>query len=174
MQLHDAISLIASGFPVQHHKSVWADLGCGTGLFTHALAHLLAPESLIYAIDKIDIPLQDFPKPDSITIRQLKMDVTKGPGSLNSLDGILMANSLHYVQDKSRLIQRWQTQLKPGTSFLIVEYDTKTPNPWVPFPIRFQALKTMFEIAGYKQITKTGSLPSRYQKGGLYAALILR
>ena len=50
MQLSEAIQLIQH--PVTKEKSAYADLGCGNGLFTKALAQLVAPQSVIYAVDK--------------------------------------------------------------------------------------------------------------------------
>jgi len=173
MQLDDAITLIRDGFPAQKQgKAVWADLGCGTGLFTQALARLLPPESITYAIDKSSVAFSTFAHPAGITIQRMQLDFTKEAGGLSDLDGILMANSLHYVRDKTSFIGMWQKRLKPDASFVIVEYDTEKANSWVPFPVSFRSLKTVFEPAGYTQIIKTGSMRSRYQSGGLYAALI--
>src|SRR5207237_9801429 len=50
MELHTAIELIKPGItPVQNAR--WADLGCGQGLFTRALAQIIGKESTIYAVD---------------------------------------------------------------------------------------------------------------------------
>lgn len=174
MQLTDAITLIKDGFQLQQHKSVWADLGCGTGLFTQAVARLLSPQSMVYAIDKSNVTLSEVSGPANITIRFIQLDFEKEIADLNGLDGMLMANSLHYVRDKIRFIERWQEQLKPHARFVIVEYDTEKANPWVPFPISFASLQLLFGPAGYTHITKIGSMPSRYRNGNLYAALITR
>lgn len=172
MQLTDAIALIEGGFYTQREKAVWADLGCGAGLFTYALARLLAPENVIYAIDKSTVALTPFPVPDSITIRQRLLDFTKEAGGLPNLDGIIMANSLHYVRDKPAFIRLWQKLVKPNGCFVIVEYDTEGANPWVPFPVSFNSLNDLFKTAGYAHIVKIGSRPSQYRNGDLYAALI--
>jgi ubiquinone/menaquinone biosynthesis C-methylase UbiE len=174
MQLSEAITLIKDGFQSQQHKASWADLGCGAGLFTQALACLLPPESVIYAIDKSKISLSKLSHPAKSVIRPMQMDFEKESGQPSSLDGILMANSLHYVRDKTKFVQTWQAHLKPDATFVIVEYDTEKANPWVPFPVSFSLLKILFEAAGYTQILKIGSMPSQYRNGNLYAALATR
>ena len=46
----DHVRLLRDGVP--HEPGTWADLGAGSGAFTLALADLLPPGSLIYAVDK--------------------------------------------------------------------------------------------------------------------------
>jgi trans-aconitate methyltransferase len=158
------------------HPTRWADLGCGSGLFTHALASLLQPGSTIYAIDR-----QSLIKPQTtkgqVTIQPLKLDFIKsdlaGDAGLHHLDGILMANSLHYVKDKPNLLNRLSTSLNPTHCLLIVEYDTDQPvSTWVPYPLSFNALTTLVQAAGYQTITLLAERPSLYGRSNLYAALI--
>jgi hypothetical protein len=52
MELREAISLIQTGEIIQDKQTTWADLGCGSGLFTRALAGMLYSDSIVYAIDK--------------------------------------------------------------------------------------------------------------------------
>ena len=53
MQLKEAISLIQHELP--EYATVWADLGCGDGLFTNALSQLLADDSLMINIERLFI-----------------------------------------------------------------------------------------------------------------------
>ena len=52
MKFHDAVSLINHPGIMSNDNTTWADLGCGNGLFSKALASLLRPSSAVYAIDK--------------------------------------------------------------------------------------------------------------------------
>lgn len=168
MKIADAIQLISGASIPQKEPGVWADMGCGSGTFTKALAHLLPEGSTLYAIDKEHQNIiQQNEKKVLIEFRQA--DFEKGELNLPSLDGILMANALHYVKDKESLMKRLQKTLKAGGGFIIVEYDTIQANPWVPYPIDFQHLQDLFYGAGCKQITKLGERRSIYHRSNLYA-----
>ncbi|WP_420983274.1 class I SAM-dependent methyltransferase [Chitinophaga sp. 30R24] len=174
MELQEAISMISGKDLAPLPAGKWADLGCGSGLFTFALAHLLPAGSTIYALDKSNIILQEQPNPHQVTILPRQIDFVKADIRLSELNGILMANSLHYVADKPTLIHTLQHSMKKDSAFLIVEYDTAIPNPWVPYPVKFEALKRLFTTLGYSKIVKLGERTSLYRSGQLYAAWIER
>ena len=167
MQLNDAIALIGRSLP----GHTWADLGCGSGLFTYALAHLLPRGSTIYALDKSRTALTEHPNPQEVIIHQKQTDFVKDAIALPRLDGILMANALHYAADKQPLLAKLGRSLKENGVFLAVEYDTEKANPWVPYPIKFDALRELFHANGYTAVTKLGERPSIYGAGKMYAAL---
>lgn len=172
MHLSQAIIFLQTDLLSHSTHQTWADLGCGTGTFTLALAALLPVPSIIHAVDKDEAALRNIPNQHhQIIIEKHQGDFIKTDFLFNNLDGILMANSLHYVKDKITLIQTLQTYLHENGCFLIVEYETSFANPWVPYPIRFQALERLFAEAGFNLIQKINEIPSRYQ-GKMYAALI--
>lgn len=173
MQLHDAIAFIQNEyFQEPEQPAVWADLGCGSGLFTHALSNCLIPGSTIYAVDKKN-PLKSGITENGIEIIALQSDFEKDDMNMKKLDGILLANSLHYVKDKLLLIGRLKRYLKGSPRFLIVEYDTDTPiRQWVPYPVSFSALKGLFKKAGFSTCCKLGERPSLFGRNGMYAALL--
>lgn len=111
MELQDAIKLI-EGLGEKKTKETWADLGCGSGLFTYALAHLLPPESLIYAVDKSSFALEQLPNPNLVTIQKQQLDFVNTPLNFKESDGILMANSLHFVRDKITFLAKLRPCLK--------------------------------------------------------------
>lgn len=172
MILSQAVSLIQSAPISPQPSQTWADLGAGTGTFTLALAELLPESSLIYAIDQNARALRQIPSQHKqISIEILQADFATADFQLNNLDGILMANALHYIRDKSMLISKLRTYLKANGSFLIVEYETTRANPWVPYPIQFESLQDLFTEMGFSFVEKLGEIPSRYQ-GKMYAAWI--
>lgn len=63
MELSAAIELIQNEHLPPPHPAVWCDLGCGSGLFTAALAHQIKADSTIYAVDKMPVKLSDFSWP---------------------------------------------------------------------------------------------------------------
>lgn len=170
MQLHEASELIKFPFPISTPQS-WADLGSGEGLFTMALAAQLPSGSSILAIDKRANILKKIPPQyDGVTIHTQKGDFlsTDLP---DHLQGVLMANALHYVKNKSHFLQGLIKHMGEGAQCLIVEYNTSSANPWVPYPINWQKVSLLTEELGAKEIHKLGEIPSLYQKS-MYATLI--
>lgn len=175
MELSEATSLIQNDHFAQPGATEWADLGCGSGLFTYALAQLLDAGSGVYAVDKDPVRLQSLPNPRRIDIRPFQLDFVAAPLPWHDLDGILMANSLHYVSDKKVLIRQLSHHLKPGVNFLIVEYDTDKPVPqWVPYPVSFRSLRALFARLGFNIVEKLGERPSAYGRANMYAAWVGR
>jgi hypothetical protein len=158
MQLSEAIAMIKCDLLDHAAISQWADLGCGSGLFTSALAHYLPEGSTIYAIDQklpAHIPGHG--------IKMLQQNFVTDP--LPQVNGILMANSLHYVQDKSAFLDKVKAD-----NILIIEYDIEKLVPvWVPYPVSFRNLAVHFPG---KQIIKLHERPSVYGQGNMYAALV--
>lgn len=160
MQQSQAIHLIQNAITGQQPQR-WADLGSGSGTFTFALNSILPTGSHLTAVDKQFQNLPNF----------LKADFEKDELDLADLDGILMANSLHYIRDKTKLIKKLEAYFSLRPTFLIVEYDTTRNNPWVPYPVNYANLHQLFTTLGYTSITKLAEVPSRFG-GRMYSALI--
>jgi len=181
MKINEAITLIgdaAALLPRPGQAQHWADLGCGSGLFTEALTRILPAGSTVDGVDtQPDLPhAGQFvpPLPAGSQLRPITADFEKDELALRHLDGILMANSLHYVQDKPALIKKLRGYMRPDAPFLIVEYDTDTPVArWVPYPVSAISLTNLFTQAGYTHIRQLGRRPSVYGRANIYAALIL-
>ena len=171
MLLDQAVELIRNDMILKPGIQTWADLGCGSGTFTAALADLLGRGSLIYAVDKNKSSLNKIPENKNITIEKLCKDFVKDVLPAD-LDGILMANSFHYVDDKSFFIKRIEANFRLIPAFLIVEYDMDFSNPWVPFPVSFSSLKLFFEDLSYSSIRKLNERNSIYRRANIYSALI--
>lgn len=170
MNLSEAQDLIVFAFSVQKSVEKWVDLGCGTGLFTNALADFLAEKSVIYAVDKTYQYLES--DNENVEVQFIYGDFENAIYEFQNLDGILMANSLHYIYDKEKLIRNLIKCLKPDAKFIIIEYETQNANPWVPFPINLEELKQLFSKFGFEKIEKIGERKSIYGNDIMYSALI--
>jgi trans-aconitate methyltransferase len=171
MQFKEAVELIDNNFFTSINRQVWADLGCGSGTFTTALASLLPGNSLIYAVDKSKIDLDKIPgQLENVAIKKIQADFIKMELPYN-LDGILMANSLHYVKEKQLFMLQAEPHLKKRGCIIIVEYDTEISNQWIPFPASYNSLKKLLEKEGYR-LDKLKEKPSIYRKENIYSALI--
>ena len=67
------------------------------------------------------------------------------------LDGILMANSLHFFSEKEPLLRAVRTLLKPNGVLLLVEYNVDTGNLWVPYPLSFKSFQALAPRAGFTE-----------------------
>jgi ubiquinone/menaquinone biosynthesis C-methylase UbiE len=149
---------------------VWADLGAGEGAFTLALAELLGADSTIHAIDQDAAALEVLATRYARLERRLGRapgletrvaDFTKDLG-LFELDGIVMANSLHFMKDKGPVLKRVRGMLKTGAPLLLVEYDADRGNPWVPYPISFETWRALAAANGFSEPRLLDSEPSRF------------
>src|SRR5262249_26975073 len=145
---------------------VWADLGSGAGAFTLALADLTGPDGQIYSVDRDRGALREqeramharFP---NNPVTYLAADFTR-PLDLPPLDGVVMANSLHYQRDKGPVLQLARRYLKPGGRLLLVEYNADRGNPWVPHPISYTTWEKLAARNGFADTRLLAAVPSRF------------
>ncbi len=152
----------------------WADFGSGGGAFTLALAELLGEKGQIYSIDRDSGALEQqrramhaqFPQQ---AVTYYTADFTRSI-ELPPLDGILIANSLHFIRDKAPVLALLRGYLKPRGRLLLVEYNTDTGNSWVPYPFSYETWAKMANKNGFTDTRKLSARPSRFL-GEIYSAL---
>ncbi len=171
----DHVYLIQNGIPAAGGE--WADLGSGQGAFTLALADLLGPGAIIHSVDRDAGALRAqrramearFP---AVSVRYQVADFAQ-PLDLPPLDGLLMANSLHFLRDKAPTLRRLVALLKPGGRLVLVEYNADRGNRWVPYPLSYETWRGLAERCGLEGTRLLATVPSRFL-GEIYAALSLR
>ena len=162
---------------VEGGGSSWADLGSGGGAFTLALADLLGPAGRIVSVDRDAAALgrqaralrERFP---AVLVEPLVADFSE-PLDLPVLDGVVMANSLHFVRDPASVVVLVRGYLRDGGRLVLVEYDADTGNTWVPFPLSFETWRAVAADAGFRDTRRLASVPSRFL-GSIYSAVSLR
>lgn len=170
------IDLIRSGVP--RSDRVWADLGAGCGNFTYALRALLDPAATIYAIDRDERAVRSLGRrvrsdPTGAAIQPVHADFT-APLDLPVLDGVLIANALHFVGDQPAAIDRMMRLVRPGGRLLVVEYELDRSRPWVPVPLPFGRFGTLTVAAGLHNPTLVGQRRSPSTGVTLYAAVAIK
>lgn len=145
----------------------FADLGAGSGAFTLALRELLGLSAEIYAVDRDRNRLN--------VLEQAHRSMFGGVENLllvwhdfsreldlPPLDGIMMANSLHYFRNKEKILRHVRTFLKPGGMLLLVEYNVDRGNPWVPHPLSFETFRELAPRAGLSKPRLLAKHPSSF------------
>lgn len=172
MDHSDHVRLLQEG--VTTEGGTWADLGSGTGAFTLALADLLGTGT-IYSVDRDGGALREQARSmqrfADVQAHYLPTDFTSGL-DLPPLDGIVMANSLHYVKPdrKIALLTRLREQLKPQGRLLLVEYDVDQGNTWVPYPLSYPSWERLATEVGFSSTRQLATVPSRFL-GRIYSAI---
>jgi SAM-dependent methyltransferase len=169
---NDHVGLIRAG--VEGAGRRWLELGAGEGAFTLALADVLGTGGEIVAVDR-----------DAGALRRLGAEIGRRfPGTTlttvvgdfrdalpdGPFDGVLAANSLHFVADPLAVVLRARATLRPGGRLIVVEYDADRGNPWVPHPFSFRTWQSMSAQAGLAETRLIGRVPSRFL-GSIYAAV---
>ena len=171
----DHVNLLRSGVPAP--GGTWADLGAGSGAFTLALAELVGPGARIIAIDQDRGALRrlqsamkaQFPE---VALESWTADFTHRL-ELPPLDGVVMANSLHFHRNKLPIVRLVHDYLHPGGWLLLVEYGTEQGNTWVPHPLTYPTWEKLARQAGFRQTSLLTTRPSRFLKQ-IYSAASLK
>lgn len=180
MDHQDALALLAPAIALTTDSPVWIDLGAGSGTFTRALAELLGQNGTVHAVER-----------EAKAVRSLRLLAEKaardgrsarilvvhadfaGAATLPSANGLLFANSLHFVgyDQQPSLLARLSATLQPRSSVVLIEYDRRSANPWVPYPIDRERLERMATDAGLGAPRVVATAPSLYG-AELYCAVM--
>lgn len=168
----DHVNLLRAGVPAT--GGVWADLGSGTGAFTLALADLLGEAGEIYSVDKDAGALREQERamrarfPHAV-VHYCTADIT-APLDIPPLDGVIIANALHFARDKARVVQSIKSCLRPNGRLILVEYNVDRGNAWVPYPLSYPTWEALAQHCGFANTKLLATVPSRFL-GEIYSAL---
>lgn len=171
----DHVNLIKPAILDETPNASFADLGAGSGAFTLALRQLISESANIYAVDKDSSSLNQLKREyetrfgDSTKLHLITADFSKSL-NLPPLDGILMANSLHFFKDKIKVLKHIKTFLKPNSKLIMIEYNVDKGNLWVPYPFSFSTFETMCKESGFDSPKLLSTHTSSFLNG-FYSAL---
>lgn len=152
----------------------WADLGAGGGVFTRALAKLVGAHGQVVAVDADERALAGLTRwartaEGGPKIAIISADIAR-PFALPLVDGVVMANVLHFVRDPAEVLGRIAGRLRPGGRLVLIEYEGWRPSPWVPYPVSFARFAELAAGAGLAGPRIAATRPSAYG-GELYVAV---
>jgi SAM-dependent methyltransferase len=167
VKISEATALIRTPLIEWAQPQSWCDLGCGSGTFTAAIAKLLVPGSTIHAVDLNERALESIPdRYEGVEIRKVIADLESASLRFPRVDGILIANALHFIREQHLFLKRL---LSVTDRFLIIEYERSRPNPWGPYPVGFERLCELFRGVGVDRVDKVATKASRFG-GMMYSA----
>jgi len=172
MEHADHVNLLRRGIPGP--GGVWADFGSGSGAFTLALADLIQPAGSIYSIDQDGSALQAQERQMKVRFPQVQVHYWKTnytrPLELPPLDGIIAANTLHFLQHKEPVLDLFYAYLKPAGRMILVEYNVEQGNYAVPYPLPYPAWERLAQRTGFTATQLLATRPSRFLRE-IYSAL---
>ena len=186
MEHHEHVALIRDG--ILGAGPVWAELGSGEGAFTLALSDLLQEthpntaanparertgEQLqiisidrdVRALDRQRANLGRHDPRSRVTVTHLTADYREMTTlALPPLDGVLAANTLHFVRPKPRatLLRELWERLHPGGRIVDVEYKVDRGNLWVPHAFSYERWQRMAQDAGFREPRLLHTRPSNH------------
>jgi ubiquinone/menaquinone biosynthesis C-methylase UbiE len=170
MDHRDHVNLIRPGVV----GTVWGDFGAGSGAFTLALSEILGPGGEIHAVDRDSGALKAnrremhrrFP---AVSVQYHEQDFTQAM-DLPPLDGIVMANSLHFQRDHSTALEHVKRFLSPGGRIVVVEYNIEDANFAVPHPVPYRLWESLASGSGLRHTELMMRRPSRFLRE-IYSAV---
>jgi precorrin-6B methylase 2 len=170
----DHVALLREG--IDQPGGVWADFGSGTGAFTLALADLIGPAGVIYSIERDRAALAQQEQslrerfPQSIVHYRVADFTRPIRDGVPSLDGIVMANALHFQRNQEPVVQLLMSYLHSQGRFILVEYNIEQGNSAVPYPVSYRQWQMLAARCGFKHTQLLMTRPSRFLKE-IYSAV---
>lgn len=129
------------------------------------MRELIGPQATLYAIDQDAAALRA--QRDAIPISADFIQSIELP----ALDGLLMANALHWVRRQEAVLRLLAGYLKPGGRLLLVEYELQWPRGYVPFPVPYARFEKLAQAAGLRSIERVAERRSPSSGVSMYAGL---
>jgi ubiquinone/menaquinone biosynthesis C-methylase UbiE len=155
----------------------WADFGAGWGNFTLALRRLLGREARLHAVDRDADGLRTIQQRHAQQYADSPLhlwtrDFTQ-PFDLPPLDGLLIANALHFVPSYQQpaVLSRLAGYLKSEGRMIVIEYEMRLPRPWIPYPIMGDILLATLKQAGFNRSTIIATRKSPSGGENMYSVL---
>jgi ubiquinone/menaquinone biosynthesis C-methylase UbiE len=130
-----------------------------------------------YSIDRDGSALQAQERQMKVRFPQVQVYYRKANYAhrleLPSLDGIIAANTLHFLQDKEPVLDLFYAYLKPSGRMILVEYNIEDGNYAVPYPLPYPAWERLAKRSGFTVTQLLATRPSSFLHE-IYSALSVK
>jgi ubiquinone/menaquinone biosynthesis C-methylase UbiE len=120
-----------------------ADIGCGPGFFTLPAAEIVGVRGLVYAADvqgdMLSAVRTRANEANLNNVQVIKSSDTQVPIPPASVDVVLLAFTLHEIDQRARFLHRVSRLLKPGGKLVVIEYEKQSDAPGPPANVRLTA-----------------------------------
>lgn len=127
-----------------------ADIGAGSGLFTRRMAERVSPGGMVYAVDINKKLLAHIEKSAGELPIRTVLAVEDDPKVPSRVDLIFICDTLHYVDQPARYIEKMAMHLDPGGRIAVIDFR----NNWPPMSNRFTVdeLRAWMKGAGLESV----------------------
>jgi hypothetical protein len=145
------------------------------------MAELIGVDGVVYAIDRDALALDELqrtpqrPGSTAARISALRGDMRDLTSIVALrdvlLDGVLFANALHFTRKAHAVLAAAAERLSADGHIVVIEYDRRMPNPWVPHPLPLARLEDVARRAGLGAPVEVARRPSAYHRE-MYCAVL--
>jgi cyclopropane fatty-acyl-phospholipid synthase-like methyltransferase len=127
-----------------------ADIGAGSGLFTRRMAERVSPGGMVYAVDINKKLLAHIEKSAGELPIRTVLAVEDDPKVPSRVDLIFICDTLHYVDQPARYIEKMAMHLDPGGRIAVIDFRKN----WPPMSNRFTVdeLRAWMKNAGLEPV----------------------
>ncbi len=172
MDHKDHVNLLRPGIPV--NGGTWADFGAGHGAFSLALAEIMGSQGQLISVDNNRNALEHAQRAVKKSYPGIDHRILIANFSqlldLPALDGLVVANALHFLREKDETVRLLSGYLRPSGRFIVVEYNTDRGNHWVPYPFSFTTWLAIAQRCGLQKTALLATRPSSFL-GEFYSAV---
>lgn len=144
-----------------------ADIGCGIGFFSLSAAQIVGPSGRVYAFDISEAMLEELTsrakKEGILNLEALLSTQYEFPVEDEAVDFCIVANVLHEVDDRERLLGAIGRMLRPGGKLAVIEWKKLNMEQGPPLEVRVSQdeLEGLLTACGF-EMTNAGEISERF------------